>query len=323
MRTSAPENTASVSRQRTGAILIANPTAGSYTQHQRQIEETIAFLQSHGWQVDLRLTRVAGEARTLAEEAVAQHMDIVVAIGGDGTINEIIQELAGSETALGILPTGTMNVWAREIGIPLDSEGAQEILLHGRVRRIDLGKVNERYFLLMAGIGFDGEVTHAVEKRPAKRLGILGYLLVGAWLGLGYPAFRAMIEIDGRLMKTNALQIIIGNTQLYAGAMKYTWKARCDDGLLDICIVRRQSMVGRIIVMMSFLFNHSHRSRLVRYEKGRSVTVYTRYPVAIQIDGDPAGYTSVEEPIEVSIAPRVLKVIVPQQAPAELFSDEA
>src|SRR5579859_2356296 len=285
MQTGAYENTKAGIRQKTSAILIANPSSGSYTQQARQIEETIAFLQQHGWQAELRLTREAGDTRRLAREAVAQQADVVIAIGGDGTINEIIQELAGSETALGLLPSGTMNVWAREIGIPLDSEGAQEILLHGRVRRIDLGKVNERYFLLMAGIGFDGEVTHAVEKRPAKRLGILGYLLVGAWLGLGYPAFRAMVEIDGRLMKTNALQIIIGNTQLYAGAMKYTWKARCDDGLLDICIVRRQSMVGRIIVMMSFLFKHSHRSRLVCYEKGRSVTVYTRYPVAIQIDG--------------------------------------
>src|SRR5947209_5508081 len=109
MQAGTPNNTAT--QRRTTAVLIANPTSGSYTQHIRQIEETIIFLQSHGWQAELCLTQAIGEARARAHEAVIRHVDVVVAIGGDGTINEIIQELAGSETALGILPSGTINVW--------------------------------------------------------------------------------------------------------------------------------------------------------------------------------------------------------------------
>ncbi|MBV9227779.1 MAG: diacylglycerol kinase family lipid kinase [Chloroflexi bacterium] len=315
------ESTAATTDQKTTAILIANPTSGSYTQHAHQIEETISFLRNHGWQAELRLTQAAGDAQRLAREAVEQRIDVVVAVGGDGTTNEIIQELAGSETALGVLPWGTVNVWAREVGIPLDNVGAQSVLINGLTRRIDLGKVNDRYFLLMTGIGFDGEVTHAVEKKPAKRLGVLGYLLVGTWLGLGYPAFRTSLEIDGKVVKISALQIIIGNTQLYGGALKYTWQAKCDDGLLDICILRKQSMLRRFMILLDFLLHRDQRKQWVRYEKCTTVKIRTRRSVAIQIDGDPMGYTPEgNAPTTFTIAPGVLKVIVPEQTPEELFS---
>jgi len=298
------------------AVIIANPASGGYIQHARQVEEALTFLREAGWKVELRLTREAGDASHLVRQAVAQKIDVVIAAGGDGTINEIIQELAGSETALGVLPFGTVNVWARETSIPLDISGAREVLLNGVRRHVDLGKVNDRYFLLMAGIGFDADVANAIEKKPIKRLGVLGYLLVGAWLGLGYESFRANLTIDGRLKKRNALQIVVGNTRLYAGAIKYTWNAKCDDGLLDICVVRRRSMLGRIEVLLDFLFYREQRQQWVSYEKCKALEVRTRKPIAIQVDGDPLGYT----PARFTVAPQALKVIVPRQAPPELFS---
>ncbi len=305
----------------TTAILIANPTAGSYTQHADQISDTISFMRSHGWQAELKLTQEAGDARRLTQEAVKQGVNVVVAIGGDGTVNEVIQELAGSETALGVIPSGTVNVWAREVGIPLDFSGARDILISGQTRHIDLGKINDDYFLLMVGIGIDGEVAHAVEKKTAKRFGVLGYLFVGTWLGLGYPAFRAVLQMDDHATNTNAIQIIIGNTQLYAGAIKYTWQAKCDDGLLDVCIVRKQSMLGRVAVGITFLLRHRERKRWVRYETGATIKLHTHKAVAIQIDGDPKGYTSHGHiPTTISVAPGALKVIVPQVVPPELFS---
>jgi YegS/Rv2252/BmrU family lipid kinase len=299
-------------------VIIANPTSGSYIFNGHQLAEAIAFLRHGGWNIELRLTKEAGDARRLAREAVEQNADVVIVAGGDGTINEVIQELAGSETALGVLPIGTVNVWARETNIPLDTAHAREVLMHGTTRRIDLGKVNDRYFLLMAGIGFDAEVTHAVEKKPIKRLGVLGYLLVGTWMGLGYKSFRVFLTINGRLVKKHALQVVVGNTKLYGGAIKYTWKARCDDGLLDVCVVRKRSMLGRIIVGVDFLLHREQRQQWVSYEKCDAVEVRTRKPVAIQVDGDPLGYT----PAKFTIAPKALKVIVPQQVPKELFSQE-
>jgi diacylglycerol kinase (ATP) len=154
------------------AVIIANPTSGNigFPLPNRHFDETLAFLRKQGWKAEIWYTQTAGDGEKLARKAVKQQVNLVIAAGGDGTINEIIQGLAGSETALGILPSGTVNVWARELGIPLDDTGACNVLVHGQTRRIDLGCVNGRYFLLMAGIGFDGEVTQAVEGKPLKRL---------------------------------------------------------------------------------------------------------------------------------------------------------
>ncbi len=310
----------SSSATQTTAIIIANPTSGSYTQNKQQIEETVAYLQKAGWQTELRLTQAAGDAKKIACEAVEQHISVVVAVGGDGTINEVIQELANSDTALGVLPSGTVNVWARETGIPLDNAGAREILLYGRTRRIDLGQMGNRYFLLMAGIGLDGEVTSTVEKKSVKRFGVLGYFFVGTWLGLGYPSFRVVIQNGGHTFRTTAMQIIIGNTQLYAGAIKYTWQAKCDDGLLDVCILRKQNAFGRIAIAIDFLLRREQRRNWVQYETCKDIKIRTRRRVAMQIDGDSAGSTTRGfPPVNFCVAPAALKVIVPYDTPRDLF----
>jgi len=306
----------------TTAIIIANPTAGSYIQQQHQIEETIGYLRDHNWQVELKLTEQAGDAPRLTREAVERNVEVVIAVGGDGTINEVIQELAGSETALGVLPSGTVNSWARETGIPLDNVGAREVLLSGQIRRIDLGRVNERYFLLMAGIGFDAEVARAIEHKPLKRFGVLSYLLVGTWLSLGYPNFQVTMRVGKRTIRARAVEIIIGNTQLYGGAIKLTWRAKCDDGLLDICVVRNQNVFGRIAISLDFLLRKPERQHWVRYEKCDMVRLHTNEPVAIQLDGEPMGYTAKRgfPPTTFTAVPGILKVIVPQNIPEDLFS---
>lgn len=303
---------------RTSAVIIANPTSGSFPYHQHQLEVALAYLRRHGWQADLWYTRGPDDARRLAHQAVVERADMVIAAGGDGTIHEIIQELAGSETALGVLPNGTVNVWARELGIPLDSAGASDVLLHGKMRRIDLGRINEHYFLLMAGIGFDGEVTRSVEKKSVKRLGVIGYLLVGALLGLGYPNFQVTLNMDGQEIKKRVFQIVIGNTQLWGGALQFTWQAKCDDGLLDVCLVRKSNLLGLSVVVLDFLLRHERRRQWVSYHTCQSIEINTRKPIPIQVDGEIAGYT----PATFSIAPGALKVIVPQITPEELFSQE-
>jgi diacylglycerol kinase (ATP) len=301
----------------TSAVIISNPTSGSHPRQAHQMQETITFLRNAGWKVELQVTVAPGDASRMTREAVDRHTGVVIVAGGDGTINEVIQELAGSETVLGVLPTGTANVWARETNIPLDYAGAREVLVHGKTRQVDLGHVNGRYFLLMAGIGLDGEVTLAIEKKPIKRLGAVAYLLVGAWLGLGYESFRVYLTINGRLVKKHALQVVIGNTQLYGGAIKYTWQAKCDDGLLDVCVLRKRTMLERLVVAVDFFLYRSHRHQWVSYAKCTSLNVRTRKPVAIQVDGEPFGYT----PARFSIFPKALKVIGPQKIP-EVFSVE-
>ena len=160
-------------------------------------------------------------------------------------------------------------------------------------------------------------MTRAVERKPLKRWGILGYVLMGLWLGPGYRSFRVHLYLNGRRMRTNALQIIIGNTQLYAGAFKFTWQARCDDGALDLCVVRRRNLPGRIMVLWDFFRRRKNRHRWVRYNTFSSITIETPRPIAFQIDGDPGGYT----PATLTVQPRALKVVVPHRVPKGLFSD--
>jgi YegS/Rv2252/BmrU family lipid kinase len=302
------------------AVIIANPTSGhgGFPLHQHHFDETLAFLRGYGWKVEIWYTQAPGDGEQLAWKAVNQKVNLVIAAGGDGTINEIVQGLVGSETALGVLPSGTVNVWARELGVPLDDAGARKVLVKGRTRHIDLGCVNGRYFLLMVGIGFDGEVTHAVERKPLKRLGILGYTLAVLWLGPGYRGFPVVAQIDGYVVKTRALQIFVGNTQLYAGAIKFTWQAKCDDELLDLCIVRKRNLWGRLVVVKDFLLRREQRRHWVRYDTFRTLKIETTEPIPFQIDGEAGGYT----PAEFSVASGVLKVVVPHTAPEGLFSRE-
>jgi diacylglycerol kinase (ATP) len=303
-------------------IVIANPAARSFKQEKQQIEETIAYLQNSGWGATLKLTAHQGDGRKFARQAVKEGLDVVVAVGGDGTINELIQELAGSQTALGVLPSGTVNVWARETGIPLDNPGAREVLLKGKTRLIDLGKVNNRYFILMSTIGFDAEVTRVVEQKPIKRLGILGYIILGTWLGIGYPNFQVVLQIGQHTRRFQALQVVIGNTQLYAGAIRFTWRAKLDDGLLDICVVRSTTLFGRLAILFDFLLRRPQRQQWVRYETAELVKIHTRRSVAIQVDGEPVGYTTGGgEPTTFIVAHKALKVIVPQESPEQLFSE--
>src|SRR5260370_5921871 len=206
------------------AVIIANPTSGigGFPLQTHSFDETLAYLRNQGWKVELWYTQSARDGEQLARKAVKQQVNLVIAAGGDGTINEIIQGLAGSETALGVLPSGTVNVWARELGIPLDDARARNVLVNGQTRRIDLGCINGRYFLLMVGIGFDGEVTQAVEGKPLKRLGILGYTLAALWLGPGYRGFPLVAQIDGYVVKSRSFKISLEHTHSYPPAFKFT-----------------------------------------------------------------------------------------------------
>src|SRR5262249_6756284 len=159
------------------ARIIANPISGSLRGELglQELEETAAWLSERGLPTEICLTEGVGHARELAQEAVSAGMEMVIAAGGDGTVNEVVQALAGkTTTALGVLPMGTINVWAREMGIPLKTSQAREVLLRGMRRRVDLGRANSHYFLLMAGIGFDAEVVRRGGKSLLQRWWLKG-----------------------------------------------------------------------------------------------------------------------------------------------------
>lgn len=303
------------------ARIIVNPVSGSL--HGQggldELEQTADWLIERGLPTEVCLTDGPGSARRLAEEGVAAGVRLIVAAGGDGTVNEVIQALANHPaTALGVLPMGTVNVWAREVNIPLRLEEARRVLLEGVRRRIDLGRAGNRYFLLMAGIGLDAEVARRVEHQMSKRLGLklLGYLATAGILSFTQQPARIWMRRDGRRRGTHAVQILIGNTRLYGGALTFTQRAVADDGWLDIVFVgghrlrHRAHVVIRALLRRPSLGPHAHHDRI------RSIRLESATPQSVQVDGEVIGYL----PMTFTVHPRALTVVVPQHTPDGLFS---
>jgi len=308
--------------------LIVNPTSGPWD-IRRQLPAVINHLETWGWQVTLHQTERAGEATELAKQAVDQELDALFVVGGDGTINEIINGLAESPVALGVLPGGTSNVWAKELGLPtrsprhllplLDSVRA---LVPGKTRRIDLGNINGRYFLQWAGIGLDAEVTYAMEPRTRtqRRLGVVAYVIAGISAAANMVGTRARIWIDEELIYRRAILIVVSNSQLYGGGLvRIATDARIDDGLLDVNVFAGTGFGSSVRTALGVITGLHVRDPRHSFYRGHTIHIETDKPMAIHVDGEPLGTT----PLDCFVAPRALSVIVPQDIRPGLFADKA
>ncbi len=305
------------------ALLIYNPTAGP-RDVRRELDRVIGYLERRGWQVALRETTKTGDATLFAQEAVAARCKAVFVAGGDGTINEVVNGLVGSSVAMGVLPVGTGNVWAKELGLPTYTlthpgrlvEAAQR-LSDGDVRWVDVGRAGSRYFLLWGGVGIDAEVTFFLEPRPrrTKRLGALAYLVAGLMVARDFQGVRTTVIVDDRTIRTRTILILVSNIQLYGGLVRITPEARLDDGLLDVRIFKGVGLrwVLRHVVGV-FTSRHLRDPKVVHF-RGRRVAVYTAEPAPVQVDGEPIGTT----PILFEVVPRALRVLVPRDVSPRLF----
>jgi diacylglycerol kinase (ATP) len=305
------------------ACIVVNPNSGSIHGDEglRELRESAIWLTRQGLPTELVLTEAAGHGGELARECALAGMEMVIAAGGDGTINDVTQGLAGTATALGVLPMGTMNVWAREAGIPLALADARRLLIEGSRRRVDLGRAGSRYFLLMAGIGMDAEVVRRVEENWLKRWGLkfLDYVLTAGMLGFTQQPTRLWHRMDGKRRGTRALMIVIGNTRLHAGSLVFAHKAVVDDGLLDVVIIGGGGILHRAQVLGHALLRRPSQDRGVRYERGHNVRLESTPPLPVQVDGELIGRL----PMTFSVVPAALTVLVPHDAPSHLFSRPA
>jgi YegS/Rv2252/BmrU family lipid kinase len=249
---------------------------------------------------------------------VASGLDAVLAAGGDGTINEIVQALAGTRTALGYLPHGTVNVWARELHIPLDIEKAARTIAEGRLERIDLGRANDRYFLLMASVGFDTEVLRRAQalERHKQRFGILPYVASGL---SAVPLFRGVdveLRYDGLIRRVHALMLVLGNTRLYGGWFQLTPNAVANDGWLDLCIVKGRGTFALVRQSLPLLLSQTIRRSDVELVRVRELTIAADEPLQLQVDGELDGTT----PVTCCVEPKALSVIVPRGFTSDLIA---
>lgn len=292
------------------AITILNPTAGRRSPLDDPRKTLARSLAKHGISSEIVLTEKAGDAFDLARQAAEHGFDVVIACGGDGTVNEVANGLAGSSTALGVVPIGTVNVLARELGIPLKTREAIRAVAGGVPKPIDLGCADGRYFTLMAGFGFDAEVVSNVVQPIKDWIGPSAYVLKVLETLAKYRATDITLEMPRETYSTKAFLVIVANASTYAYNMKITPDASLDDGLLDICVFERP-ITDRIgfVGQVADIFTHRHLyHREVRCFRTEHVRVHSEPEVLVQLDGDAFGST----PVEIKIAKSALNVIVPR-----------
>jgi diacylglycerol kinase (ATP) len=311
--------------------LIYNPHAG-FDNWLQNIRATAAFWRSHGWEVSLRETGRPSHATELAGEAARNGHQLVLAAGGDGTLHEVANGLLGSDTVLAVLPAGTTNCFARDLGLPSPNGRnpywlieASERLMAGTVHAMDVGECsNGRSFILWAATGVDGRIVESVEPRSRllKRFGIAGYFVKATLPFLLYRGSWTRVTVDGVSVEDEMLAVIINNTRLYAGGLfNLNSGNMLDDGKFDVWILRGRyspQMLRHSLIIMAGL--HTRDSEIV-HRVGRYIVIETAQPQPFHLDGELIdGERDRATPVAIQIESKFLHVLVPTGAPANLFA---
>ena len=292
-------------------VVIINPVAGGSRrglpadQRVRLVREA---LDRHHADGRVELTRAAGHGSELARQAVAEGCALVVAWGGDGTINEVASQLVGTGTGLGIVRAGSGNGLARELGIPARHEEALAVALGGRDRRIDVGEIEGRPFLNVAGVGFDAAMAAEFNELGGERRGSIRYTVRALQAAVAYVAGRYTIEVDDRRLEVDALVVAIANLPQYGSNAVIAPHAVPDDGLLDVVVVQDRGALGRFGLGLRLLDRTIDKASGVTIVRGAHVRIAGAGPLPFHVDGEPClGSASVEARIHES----ALRVKVP------------
>jgi len=266
--------------------------------------------------LDVRLTEKPGDARQIARQAAEEGIDLLLVGGGDGTVNEAAQGTIGSKTALGIVPVGSGNGLARSLGIPLSPGRALRALETGVDRQLDVGFLNGRPFLNVAGVGFDAVVGAAFERsgRMGGRRGVMSYLRLGLAGIFSYPGALVSLEAGGEHIETRAFLVAFANGPQYGGGAVIAPRARLDNGQLEVLVVEH-CPPWEIVLNSPRLFLGGIEG-FGRYRRIRATQALlaTARPLPHHRDGEPDGEA---DRFEVRVETRALRVLVPRATLAD------
>lgn len=274
----------------TRAIVIINPLSGhGRHEHQLQAHTTMAreLLARHGVDAVVRITTGPGDAKEFASKAAKDRLDLVIAWGGDGTINEAACGLLHGDLPLAIVPAGSGNGLAADLGVPFDPEAALTVAATGQTFRMDAGTVNDCVFFNIAGIGVDAVIAARFAERGLGRRGMLAYVQLGARELLRYRAQRYSMVIDDEPVDRKALLLALANGRHYGNRLCIAPGARLDDGLLELVAVDDLSLLS-IATRLPSLFSGTLRpGRGVTMRAVRRVTVRAEDAIPFHVDGEP------------------------------------
>ncbi len=311
------------------AYLVYNPFAGRGIPD--MISETAAnVLREAGWKLHLIQAKDGPHITYLAQQAADRGIEAFFIAGGDGSMNLAIAGLVNSETALGVLPAGTANVWAQEIGLhtfnilgTMSLSASAQKLAKARTYTVDVGRCNGRPFLLWAGVGLDAYIVHRIEPRASweKYFGVVQYSLSALWNAGFWRGMNLRAEVNGEQISGHYLLAVVSNVHLYAGGVaEISPLARLDDGLMDLWLFKGENL-GDTVQMAWDLWvgNHDKSEQAERYPC-TSLVLESDTPLFVQVDGEPAEDA---KQVVIQIETGSLKVLIPEEAPYPLIQEES
>jgi YegS/Rv2252/BmrU family lipid kinase len=286
----------------TDTIIILNPTAGN----PEKLRDWQASVESIALGCPIRVTSHPGEAEALARRAVEEGFARVVAAGGDGTVNHVANALVGSNAALGLLPLGTVNVFAMELGLPLHNlELCWDIIEGTNVRLVDLPSANGKRFVQLAGVGLDAQVVKETSLAFKRSFGPLSYLISAAQIAARQPP-RLFIESNNAPVEEGSF-VLIGNGRLYGGPFPFFKHAVLDDGLLDVVLFKRLGYLEIIKYLQDVVFSSDIRVPEIEYFQTHRLRITSEQDVPVEVDGELAGNC----PVDFEIQLKALRVLAP------------
>lgn len=280
-------------------LFIINPKSGA---KRGGVDSLKAAIKKHFPSADIALTNAPGHAKELAK----QNYDQITACGGDGTINEIVQSLAGTKTALGIIPLGSGNGLARELGAPLDNfEAACNNILKACPARCDLGRANGEYFVNLAGLGLEADIAAAFDKQSGR--GKWPYFKIGARKFLSYKAPQVSVEIDGgETINTRPLTLVFSNGRQYGSGFKIAPQASFGDGLLDMVYIENKGILRHILCLPNFFKPGISPCETRKFHKIKKAVARLEGGFNYHIDGEPR---RAKDLLEIEIAPGAIYLL--------------
>ena len=290
-------------------FVVLNPVAGQ--SNAAEVRQALArHFDPASWQVSIHETKVDEPVDVVVRASVDQGVDMVVAAGGDGTLSAVVDGLANSDVPLGILPTGTTNVVAQELNIPLKLEKACQLLAgEHKLRAIDALQFGQQFFVLSVGIGLDALAMQTTSQEDKRRYGKLAYVWGIVKLIMGIQPHAFTIVADGQKQRVKAADVLLTNVGTLTGPLRWGPHIAPDDGQIDIVIMRARNLIDIFGVVYDILMpGRPRRNRNLRYWSARnSILVFCEQPLPVQGDGDLLG----SPPVEVQIWPGAVQMIVP------------
>ncbi len=289
--------------------LIYNPLSGRLRwRRQRDLAQAIAFLEAAGMRIISLPTIAPGSATQLAREQVRLGRNLIIVCGGDGTINEVVGGMVGSHVPLAILPAGTGNVLARELGLPRSIRRAAEYIPHGELRRIALGRAGQHHFICLAGVGIDGCIVYNLDLRAKASLGQLSYWLESfrQLFAYDFPWFDVEVEAQ----RWRAVFAIVSRTRHYGGPIQITRRADFFSGEFEVAVFTHRQRFRFLLYLLANWLRQLERFPEVQFIKARRVRCVPIAPeqrIHVEVDGEQAGTL----PCEFEIVPDALSLLVP------------